>query len=336
MPPEQGHPHPAGAAAQAPVARRHHFLSQCYLKGFAVETKGKHQISVFDGKESKTFTTALDNVALEKDFNRVDIEGLKPDAFENAIAAFEGEIAPALDRIIRSGSIAVENDRIALINLICAFALRNPRTRESIRDAQEQVVKKMAKLMVATPQRWATHVERIKEKHADRPEIAYQDVKQFVERDGYKVLVPTERHIQLEIDTFNRLLPIFLRRNWMLLKASDGSGGFITSDHSVVLMWSDPKMRGGFYGPGFGLPSTQVPVAARLAVVGAFELKPGTVIEIGEAGVAGLNGAQVAYSVRQVYARDQNFRYALQPDEPPREASRLIEDRRFRKPPRQD
>jgi hypothetical protein len=311
-------------------------VSRFYLRGFAVEGKGKYQINVFDGKECKAFTTATDNVALEKDFNRVEIKGLKPDAFEKAMAGFEGEISQALDRIIRTGSLAVEEDRIALVNLICAFALRNPRLRETIRGFQEQIVKKMAQLMAATPERWETHVKRMTEKHPERPPVGYEDVKKLIDENGYEVTMPTERHIQLELDNFNRLLPILLERNWMLLKAADGSGGFITSDHPVVLMWADPKMRGGPYGPGFGMKGTQVifPISPRLAVSGAFEFKPGTVIEIGEVDVAALNGIQVAYSERQVYARDWNFKYALQRGEPLGEASRLIADERFRKPPR--
>jgi hypothetical protein len=89
----------------------------------------------------------------------------------------------------------------------------------------------------------------------------------------------------------------------------------------------------GFYGPGFGLTGTDVyfPISTGLAVIGAFELKE-LEIDIGENGVAGLNGAQVAYSERQVYARDYNFTYSLQPNEAPRKASKLIRDQRFRRP----
>src|SRR5262249_28908623 len=143
-----------------------------------------------------------------------------------------------------------------------------------------------------------------------------------------------ERHIQIEVQTFNEMLPILLKRNWMLLKAPRRSGGFVTSDHPVVLMWSDLKMRGGFYAPGFGCTGTEVlfPICTRLAVVGAFELKNGPAVEVNESAVASFNGAQIAYAERQVYARDRNFTYVLQSDEPPRKASRLIHDRGFRKP----
>ena len=125
-----------------------------------------------------------------------------------------------------------------------------------------------------------------------------------------------------------------LRRKWVLIKAPERSGGFITSDHPAILMWSDPKMRAGLYGPGFGLTGTEVlfPVCPRLAVVGAFEIREGDTIEVDENAVAAFNGAQIAYAERQVYARDRNFTYALRPNEPPRKASRLIDDKGFRKP----
>jgi hypothetical protein len=78
------------------VARRHHYVPQYYLKGFSVPRKGKPQVSVFDREERKSFQTATANVAAEKDFNRVEIAGQSPDVFENAMAQFEGEAAPAL------------------------------------------------------------------------------------------------------------------------------------------------------------------------------------------------------------------------------------------------
>jgi uncharacterized protein DUF4238 len=157
-------PSPArGQGGRTVTARRHHYVSQCYLKGFTVERKKKRQITVFDGNARKTFTTAIDNVAVERDFNRVEMEGLAPDAFDNAMAAFESEISAALDRIIATQSIAVEEDRISLVNLICALALRNPRLREQIRDYDEQVARLIMELSLATPERWTAQVKRLRE-----------------------------------------------------------------------------------------------------------------------------------------------------------------------------
>ena len=63
------------------VARRHHYVPRCYLKAFSVENKNKRQVQVFDKKARKTFQTATNNVALEGNFNTVEVEGLEPDVF---------------------------------------------------------------------------------------------------------------------------------------------------------------------------------------------------------------------------------------------------------------
>jgi Protein of unknown function (DUF4238) len=313
------------------TARRHHYVSQFYLKGFATERKGKPQVVVFDGKERKSFKTATDNVALEHDFNRVTIDGLEPDAFEKAMADFEAQVAPALERIIAAESLASEEDRAALLNLICAFATRNPRLRETTRQFHEDAATQIMNLALATPERWAAQRKKIA-KGSELPEVSYEDMRKFVLQKEWKLNVPTTRHIQLELGSFDKLLPLFLDRKWLMVRASRTSGGFITSDHPVMLTWSDPEMRGGLYPPGFGLTGTMVlcPLCTHLAVVGTFEGKE-SVIDSHDVAIAGWNGAQIASAERQVFARDYNFKYSMQPDEAPRKASRLLDDRRFRK-----
>jgi len=107
------------------TARRHHYSPRCYLKGFAKpRKKGKaHHVYVFD-RDGKTFTTNIINIATERDFNRVEVEGHPRDAFEQGIAKFEGELAPALARILASRSLANGDDRLLLINLIGMLATR--------------------------------------------------------------------------------------------------------------------------------------------------------------------------------------------------------------------
>ena len=118
------------------VARRHHYVPLCYLKAFSVERKkDKRQVQVFDKKERKTYRTATENVALERDFNTVEAEGLEPDVFEKAAAKFEDELAPALERIIAAQSLQQDADDYAiLLNFVTLLALRNPRQRETVRD----------------------------------------------------------------------------------------------------------------------------------------------------------------------------------------------------------
>ena len=98
------------------TARRHHYLPQCYLKGF-VRHRETPKLFVVDAKKKAAFTTNPLNVAQVRDFHRVDVEGMPPDALEAALGGFESELAPSLEKIVATQSLADERDRILLLNL---------------------------------------------------------------------------------------------------------------------------------------------------------------------------------------------------------------------------
>jgi hypothetical protein len=314
------------------VARRHHYVPQYYLKGFSVPRKGKHQVFVFDREERKSFPTAIANVAAEKDFNRIELEGHALDAFENAVAKFEGKAAPALERIICARSIREGDDRAFLFNLVGLLAIRNPRHRRMWHDFEERIWKTVMDLVTATRDRWAGQVKRMRAAGylTHEPDADYDKIRKLVVEDGFHIQVPTGRHIAQELEAFDAILPYLFERKWSLLKATRDSGGFVTSDHPVCLMWADPKRRSLFHGPGFGLHDTQIvfPICTQLAMIGAFEI----VEEHRDAPedlVAAINGTIIQYAERQVYARDLNFLYRFEQGEKPRKASKLISDTRF-------
>src|SRR4051812_21292355 len=133
------------------IARRHHYVPRFYLRLFC-DPKGR--LFVVDAKERKSFGAPPERVAMEKDFNRVDIDGVEPDALEKGYAKFESEVAPALTRIINLGTFTVEEDRALILNFIALLYVRNPQKRDSINDFQEDVLKKTLELTYATEERW--------------------------------------------------------------------------------------------------------------------------------------------------------------------------------------
>jgi Protein of unknown function (DUF4238) len=316
-------------------ARRHHFVSQCYLKSFAVSRKREPQTTVFDGFERKTYRTSIGNIGAERDFNRIEVEGHDPNVMENALASFEAELGPALDRIIATRSLSNEDDRASLLNFMCLLALRNPRLRETMRSAQDQAARMLMDRVLSSKKSYESELQRARADGfvSETQHVPYEEMKKLFEDGSFKIEVPTERHVKMELELFPKILPLFFRRGWLLLKAPDRSAGFITSDHPVCLMWSDPSQRNSFYGPGFGLPGTDVffPVSPGLAMIGAFELKDDE-RTIAEDGVAAINGAIATYAERQVYTRDGNFVYSTQPNMPPRKANKLLGDNIFKRP----
>jgi Protein of unknown function (DUF4238) len=172
------------------TARIHHYVSQCYLRGFAnAETP---RLYVIDGAARRTFETTPRNVAAERDFNRIDAKGLALDALEADIAGFEGELASALERIIKKRSFNDPDDRLVVLNFIGLLAIRNPRHRATFSGFEDRVLKMMAELMVATPERWASQVKEGKEAGifpADM-DLDYETMKAFVRKGDYHFVTP--------------------------------------------------------------------------------------------------------------------------------------------------
>src|SRR5271167_3355666 len=162
------------------TARKHHYVPQCYLKGFTRD-RDDPKLFVIDGKERRCFRTSPANVAAERDFHTINAEGFPPDALENAFSGFESDLSQALDRIIASRSIANENDRTLLLNLIGLFAVKSPRHRESVRSVHEQMLKRMLLLATATPERWKSQIRQAKATGVlgDDDDTDYETIKEF-------------------------------------------------------------------------------------------------------------------------------------------------------------
>jgi len=84
----------------ATEARHHHYMPQCYLRGFSVGAGKKCRVTVANLKNDVFFETNPRNVAGVRDFNRVELPGFKPDALEGMLSGFESEVAAAIRNIV--------------------------------------------------------------------------------------------------------------------------------------------------------------------------------------------------------------------------------------------
>jgi|ERR1700731_3505056 len=205
---------PQTGSLLAMTARKNHYVSQCYLKGFAKPRKKKHQVFVVDAQGRKSFYSPTDGVAAERDFNRVEIVGYAPDAIENDLSKFESELAEALQRIIAARSIADENDRIFLLSLVCLLTVRNPRLREAMRNYQEQGIQQVMNLTLATQERRKSHVRQATKAGyiSEGSDTDYEKMKKFVAEGQYRIDVPTTRHVMQELESADKILPYLVER----------------------------------------------------------------------------------------------------------------------------
>lgn len=300
------------------TARHHHYLSQCYLKGFTKGRAKKSKLSVIDLKEHKSFETIPRNVGGMRDFNRIDVEGFDQNEIEKSIAEFEGSAATALKKVGETRKFAGENKDL-ILNLIAMIAVRSPERREHMRKFHAEVADRITGLTLETKERWEGQVAKLREENPSyKNGTTYEDAKRFFESKEYEITVAREYHIHMEMVQIDAILPCLFNRSWLLIQANESSGPFITTDNPVDLSWQEPDNIPPFYrqSPGFGLKGTEVyfPVSQDLALLGEFEGKEGTV-EATEDLVAIFNSKMLFNAYKQVYAPKFGFKFYGKNDE---------------------
>ncbi|MBV9983459.1 DUF4238 domain-containing protein [Bradyrhizobium sp.] len=287
------------------IARAHHFVPQCYLASFAQGGK----INVFDFESGKDpFSTNTKNVAQERDFNRIDSDDLPPDALESAYANFEGELAPVLKRLV-SGAPCSEDDFSYILTLMGVLAVRNPRYRANFADFQNNARLKILAVQLSTKERWERQLARMrKDGYLEGVlDVPYETLKAQLEEGAFKFVTTTGEHARTELYALDNLINILAARTWRWVRASNDSGGFITSDHPVCLNWI--RRPRGFAPLGYGLSGTTVyfPLSPNLAVIGEFD-GPMEDLSADVYMVANFNRRILNNAKRQAYMADYKFR----------------------------
>lgn len=287
------------------TARHHHYLSQCYLKGFTSGGSKKSKLTVIDARGKRHFETIPRNVGGIRDFNRIEVDGVDPNLLEHALAEFEGAAATALKKIDEGASFDGES-RTLILNLVALLAIRSPEMREQWRKYQADIAERVMDLTLASKERWESQVRRMKEAGVEvNDTITYEEIKKFHEGKEYAIEVAREHHIRMEFVGIEAILPFLDQRKWLLVRSTEESGPFITTDNPVNLTWREPDKVPLFFknSPGYGMKDTQVyfPISKNVALAGEFDGHDGELTGTKEL-VSLLNTKMLMFAYKQVYA----------------------------------
>lgn len=293
-------------------ARQHHYISQFYLKGFTKGRSKKSKLTVIDFKERKRFETNPRNVGGIRDFNRIEIEGIDPNAFESMLSEFEGKAAKALKSVEETLTFDGDNKQI-ILNLIGLLALRTPLKREAWKNFEVSVIELMMEATLSSKKRYESQVRQMQNAGIKANyEVGYEAVKEFFNNKRYDIEIPTGRHLRTELVGFDAILPSLFDRKWALFKADAHSGPFITSDNPVSLTWLYPEKIPIMYrgSPGFGMNHTRVyfPLSNDLALMGEFDGIDG-IYEVLKDEVAAFNSLILYSAHKQIYTPKIGFNF---------------------------
>lgn len=294
-------------------ARKHHFLPQFYLAGFSASSSKDDFLWVFDQTEVKQWRARPADIAHQRDFYRVDLPGVDPDAIEQAFSIFETRAAPVVKKIVDTRNLPSGEEFVVLLNLIAWIAVKIPGLRTSLGKFIEDVAKKTMGLVVATPKRWEATLGRMREQGYELGHnVNYEDMRAFVESDEFRVEMARNWYIRVVLNMMDAILPYLAARRWSLVIAEPDTGYFTCSDRPVALIWTTEMP--AFYSAGFGMRNTQLtfPLSKEVGLIGEFDGEP-TRNTVDRRRVAGFNSRTGIYAERFVYSTFQNF-YWLRKD----------------------
>lgn len=301
--------------AKAAEPKSHHYVPRFYLRGFTGE-KGK--LFAVNRPTGHSFRPPPEGVAAENYFNRIEVEAMDKNALEKALAEFEGEMGPALERIKEAKSLAKEEDRAHLMNLMAAFALRNPSTREAMSNIHDQ----LARLHFAAQFGNQAAVDQAIAAGMLPKGTTVAELQKGLADESFPM--PKELMMIFEVDLHDPVTEKLWHRKWQIVEAKGGT--FVTTDDPVCLRWKG--LEGGL-SPGFGLKETEVifTLSPTLCIRGSFEGEE-NVIEADAATVGEINSLIISNARNQVYAKDHEFKFKNETGEL-RSGATLEQDERF-------
>lgn len=287
-------------------ARHHHYLSQCYLRGFTKNRGVKSKLTAFDLKNKKIFESNTRNVGGVRDFNRIDAEDVDPNVLESTLAEFEGSVATELNNLSQGKPFSGETKDI-LLTFISLLAVRTPAMREHLQSQITPIVEMVAKMTVLNQERYEDTIRDYEEKSAKSlPVVPFEKMKNFVEGGQFSISVKREFLIAAEMEMSKAIDTALRSRSWRLFRSTDESCTFITSDHPVSLMWTDGRPGS----PGFLVEDTCVlfPISKDIVLYGDFGDISGQYHATKKL-AAHFNTCVIYNAVERVFSSDRTFNY---------------------------
>jgi hypothetical protein len=295
-----------GPQAMQSLARRHHFLPQGYLAGFTDTGRKDGSLHVLDIKTQRSFFTSPLNVAVEKDFKRVDIEGRAIDAIETALAPIEDRAVQAIRRVVESEEFPNDADHNLILNLLSLVLSQNPKSRRALNSTRAREADEKLSRLISSQVTWEHYVSVARKAGEElRGDITYDRARRFVEERRYRIEFSTEGTLRAEFSAQDQLLSALGRRTWTVLLAPRMGPYLIASDYPFSL-----TMEYGFRGhPTFMSDNTELffPLSKTVGFIGIIGRPLQPIVKLSPRAMAIMSRRIVRQTDRRLFLSQKSF-----------------------------
>lgn len=288
--------------------RKHHYLPQFYLAGFTESGNRGSFLWWLDRINGECRRSKPVNVAVQRDYYRVNIPGLNTNFMENYFARIENHVSILLQKINKEHKILEEGEFEDLIAFVTQIYLRTPKWRQFMRKSLLDATDLQARMLLSKKERWERTIEQFRQEGGEFPDAyTYEEMKKAYEEGEIFPSPNQEFEMMCIIWGTIELTPILMARKWSLLISNDPHGGFVTSDAALTPFWNKPGCEK--FPMGFALNSVDVlfPLSNHLCLLGCWDMEPKTLH---------VNENMVAFFNKEVMFGAERYVYCSSPDCP--------------------
>jgi hypothetical protein len=288
-------------------SKRHHYLPQFYLQGFA----GKDGLLSLYDRETKTFRKQQPlNTALEKDFYTItDKQGLKSDGIEQMLSDLETVAKCVISRLdTQQTGWENEQERVSFAIFIAFFHCRTPafdKEQTALVEHLYRVWMKSNHPTEAVTAQWFAEFAKESGEEVDRETI--EEFYKMAQNDQYDVEVPRQYIVKLMGDAAMHLAEVLLTLNWTFVSAPPNLA-FITSDAPFTIA-PPPDLENDWRAYGVLTPgaASSIPLSPRTCLIIAGEGGKDCYGHIRKDAARHINENVAKNSDRFIIARDQPY-----------------------------
>jgi hypothetical protein len=224
---------------------RHHLVPRFYLNRFAGEDE---RLAAIRRGTAAMHVTSTEKLCAQADFySYIDVDGRKSSQLETFLAGFEGEAAPAFERIAAAPSATPSDKDRALVLDFIAFQVGRSRR---FRHQYNALADFGRKLMLSFESKDRDEArERLRSRLGHEP--SEEDLQRWLDAlenlDDFTFEPHQNESLMAGLQMGPEVVAGLAGRRWIVLRMSEPI--LVTSDEPVTL-WNQPRREDSFYGRG--------------------------------------------------------------------------------------
>ncbi len=208
-------------------AKRHHYLSQFYLKGFQEENKNW----VYDRETKKLRQDVPKNIAVISNLYTIQNEaGEESTEIESTFAIIEGKAVSILKKLDQ-GELITHSEKQELALFIALLSTRVPQFFKYIGDTLEAHIKSYSQVALADKER----VDSLIQQYPELEGIDSEGIVEFVKEDKYKIK-PTRGFLLLNmLKVGDEIAHYLFQMEWFILHSTENQN-IVTNDAPFIIL----------------------------------------------------------------------------------------------------